>query len=113
MKHDRGLHLVKPLTLTIGELSISRSFFKTTDIDDSFLYVDANKWSECQSYKTACEFVNNLPCVNDCAERGVALIQNFSATLTKNEEEKQYLLQVVEKHMCDFPKCNRQDLADM
>jgi len=91
---------------------ISRSFFETTDIDDSFLDVAVNEWSECQSYKIACALVNNMPCVNDCAERGVALMQNFNASIA-NEEEKQFVLQVVEKHGHDFPKCNRHDLADM
>lgn len=113
MKFERGLHLIKPLPLTIGELTISRSFFETTDIDDSFLNVPVSEWSECQSYKTACEYVHNLPCVNDCAERGVALMQHFNATITKKEEEKQFVLQVVEKHRQAFPKCNRQDLANI
>ena len=31
------------------------------------------------------EFVNYLTCVNNSAERGVALIQNFNSTITKNE----------------------------
>ena len=62
MKEDRGSYVVKPLPLTVGELSISRSFFKTTAIDDSFLDVAVQEWPECQSYNTACEFINNLPC---------------------------------------------------
>jgi hypothetical protein len=91
MKVERGLHLIKSLPQTIGELLISRSFFQTTDIDVSFLDVTVNEWPECQSYKTACELVNNLPCVNDCAECGAALIQNFNASITKKEEEKQFV----------------------
>lgn len=57
--------------------------------------------------------MKNLPCVNDCPERGVALIQNYNETITKDEEQKQFLLQVVEKHRRDFSKCNRDDLANM
>jgi len=113
MKVDRGSHLLKSLPLTFGELLISLSFFETTDIDDSFLDVAVNEWSECQSYKIACALVNNLPCVNDCEERGVALMQNFNASITKNEKEKQFVLQVVEKHRHDFSKCNCHYLADM
>jgi hypothetical protein len=113
MRDDRGLHVIKALPLTVGELVISRSFFRTIAIDDSFLDVPVHEWPECQSYKNAYELVKNLPCVNDCAERGVALMQNFNATITRDEEEKQFVLQVVEKHRRDFPKCNRNDLADM
>jgi Na+-translocating ferredoxin:NAD+ oxidoreductase RNF subunit RnfB len=43
----------------------------------------------------------NLSCVNDCAERGVALIQQSNET-TKDEAQTQNLLQVVEKHRKDF-----------
>ena len=42
--------------------------------------------------------VKALKVVNDTAERGVALIQEFNADLTRNEEQKQYLLQVVAGH---------------
>lgn len=34
--------------------------------------------------------------VNDSAERGVKLIQEYNKIITNNEEEKQYLLQIVE-----------------
>ena len=40
--------------------------------------------------------------VNDLAERGVALIQHFNASITRDEEHKQYLLQVVEDHRSSF-----------
>jgi len=75
----------------VQDLSISRSFFKTAAIDDSFLDIPVEEWAESQSYKTASKFVNNLACINDCAERGVALIQSFNSTITNNEEKKQYL----------------------
>ena len=113
MKLDSGLHLIKPLPLTISELSISCTFFTASQIDGSFLDVAVSECPECQSYKTACKSVKNLPFVNDCAERGVVLMQNFNATITNNEEEKQFVLQVVEKHRRAFPRCNRQDFVDM
>ena len=41
--------------------------------------------------------------VNDCAERGVALIQSYNAALTKDKAQKQYLLQLVSNHRREFP----------
>ena len=105
--------MVKSLPNSISELTISRRFFKTTAIDDSFLVLPVEEWNKSQSYQIACEQIKNLPCVNDCAERGVALIQNFNATITKDEQQKQFLLQVVEKHRHDFSKCNRDNLLDI
>jgi hypothetical protein len=40
--------------------------------------------------------------VNDLAERGVALIQQFNSSMTRDEEQTQYLLQVVEQHRHHF-----------
>jgi hypothetical protein len=115
MKDNRGSHLLKPipLPLTTAELTISRSFFDTAGIDDSFLRVPVDEWPECQSYKVAYDLVKNIPCINDTAERGVALMQNFNATITTNKEQKQFVLQVVEKHRRQFSKCNRDELADI
>ena len=40
---------------------------------------------------------------NDCAERGVKLMSDFANTLTKDETDKQNLLQVVERQRQLFP----------
>jgi len=40
--------------------------------------------------------------VNDLAEHGVALIQEFNSALTRNEEQKQFLPQVVDDHRNKF-----------
>ena len=50
-------------------------------IDDSFLDIPVHEWKQSESYQTAASTVCNIPCVNDIAERGVALIQTFSSTL--------------------------------
>lgn len=109
----RGERLLTSLPRSVSELSISRSFFQTAGIDDSFLDVDVEMWSNNACFKIAQSFVKNLACVNDCAERGVALIQTFNDSTTKDEEQKQYLLQVVEKHRKDFKQCTRENIVDM
>ena len=94
----------------MSELSVSRSFFQTAGICDSFLDVEVETWPNDEAFKIAEGFVKNLVCVNDCAERGVALIQAFNDTVTKDETQKQYLLQVIEKHRREFNKCSRDNL---
>jgi hypothetical protein len=37
--------------------------------------------------------------VNDAAEQGISFLTNFNSVLTDQEEQKQYLLQVI-KHYC-------------
>jgi hypothetical protein len=116
MTRDRGLHKLKKemaLPNSIAEVTVSQSFFQTTGIDDSFLGSPVEMWSESPSYNMASVLVKNLACVNDCAERGVALIQNFNSSITSDEEQKQYLLQVVEQHRKAFKNCNRDSLKNI
>jgi len=96
----------------VSQLKISRSFFMTSGIDDSFLEIPVCEWHQSECYKSAVNKIKNIPCVNDTAERGVAFIQTFNAT-TKNEAQKQYLLQVIEQHWRQFPTCNRDSLMNI
>lgn len=112
MTIDRGPHLIKSLPHIITDLQMSRMFFETVGVDDRFLDL-VESWPVSASYKNAEAAAKNLACVNDCAERGVALIETFNETLTRDEEQKQYLLQVVERHRRDFATCNRDKLHDM
>ena len=61
------------------------------------------EWNGREDYQAAMKYVNSLHVTNDFAERGVALITDFNSALTKDEEQKQYLLQVVEHHRKQFP----------
>ena len=52
-----------------------------------------------QSIKKANVLCNLLKLsIQDFTEHGIALIQEFNWSLTHNEEQKQYLLRVVEDH---------------
>lgn len=90
----------------MADLSGSPTFFKRAGIDDSFLDIPIDIWPSTKSYNEAADMIKNLACINDGTERGVALIQTFNAT-TKDEEQLQCLLQVVEQHRAAFPKCDR------
>jgi hypothetical protein len=74
--------------------------------------VPVELWPETQSFVEASAAANHLACVNDCAERGVALIQDFNAR-AKDEVQKQYLLQVIEQHRRNFKGCSLNELKQM
>ena len=67
-------------------------------------------WDEQESYAAAKRRLSNLNVVNDAAERGVALIQEYNKTLTKDEGDLQFLLQVVADHRQQYPAANKSDL---
>ena len=109
---ERGSHLITKLPNAVSDLKISNSLFKVLGLNDSFLSVPVSMWQDTQSFTSACETVVMLTCVNDSAERGVALIHDFNAS-TKDETQKQYMLQVVEQHRHNFQQCNLRELHSM
>ena len=54
--------------------------------------------------------LKNFKVVNDSAECGVALIKKFNRILTNDEEQKQYLLQIVADHRKQFPNACKKTL---
>ena len=55
-------------------------------IPDSFLATDPDTWLSNSDYTVVKDIVREFRAVNDTAERGVALMQEFNALLTKDEE---------------------------
>ena len=77
-------------------IEITLNFLKNLEQPTTFLTtVDPNKWTENEEFQQAVKFVKRLRVVNDIAERGVKLTQDFDCSITKNEEQKQFLLQIV------------------
>ena len=91
-------------TLPTFASSNTRLLFKRLKIPNSFLHLPAAQWEENEDYQKARAFCKSLSVTNDHAERSVALVQTFSGHLTKDEEQLQYLLQVVSQHRKNFPK---------
>ena len=68
------------------------------DIKDSFLELPTDTWNDNDDYLQGKNCVKKLRVVNDTAERGVKLFEDYNTILTKNEDEKQFLLHVVEEN---------------
>ncbi|CAH0547104.1 unnamed protein product [Brassicogethes aeneus] len=81
----------------------SIKFFERFELRTEFLQIHPSKWAEDESYIIASKFVKTLSVVNDCAERGVKLVQDFSRYYTKDKKQLQYVLQLVKDHRERFP----------
>lgn len=64
-------------------------------------------WMEHEEYRQMCSTVSALNVVNDTAERGVQLIQQFAGRITKEETDLQWLLQCVEAHRKNIPTLSK------
>ena len=71
---ERGPRKLDSLPSSVSDLTVSRSFFQTVGINDSFLQQPVETWPDSTVFCEAASFIKNLPCVNDCAERGVTFI---------------------------------------
>src|SRR6218665_55581 len=66
----------------------SRLFFQRLGIPSDFLNSDPQTWELRDDYKTALETVSQLKVVNDSAERGVDLIEEYNSIITRKKESK-------------------------
>jgi hypothetical protein len=112
-RNDEG---VKRLLFTKDELSIllqkslpdfvtssTNIFFRTFHIDTEFLNHEPDSWATNDNFNIAFHIVNKLKVVNDAAEQGIKLITEYNNILTKDEEQKQFLLQIVTDYRRNFP----------
>ena len=81
----------------------TRCFFQKLGLQDGFLDADPVTWLELEDFQTVAAFMQGIAVINDHAERGVALIQEYNRSLTQDEEQLQFLLQVVSHHRAQFP----------
>jgi len=90
---------------SVGDFSTrsSANLLTHLNIGDEFLLVLPEDWNDSQDYQEGKRRVENLRVVNDTAERGVKLFEDFNKSLTNDEEEKQFLLQVVEANRKAVP----------
>jgi hypothetical protein len=88
----------------------SIGLFEALKISTTFFQEDPVLWNGLESYQLAKRTVNALAVVNDHAERGVALVQDYSGLLTKDEQQLQFLLQVVEEHRQRYPDATKKCL---
>lgn len=65
--------------------------------------VDVREWQTLDSFQQTRKVLRALKVVNDSAERGVALATTFNSSITKQEDQKQFLYQVVESHRRKYP----------
>lgn len=88
----------------------TRDTFHKLGVDESFLEKDPSAWKDDLRYIEGRRRALDLKVVNDCAERGIALVQRY-LTSTKSKEQEQYLLQLVHHDLKIKGRNTKADLA--
>jgi hypothetical protein len=68
------------------------------ELAQGFLVKDPVEWNDDPMYQNFKIAAFAMTVINDSAERAIALMQQYNASLTKNVEQKQYLLRLVKRH---------------
>jgi hypothetical protein len=74
------------------------NLFEALKLSRVFLDSDPEQWPGHADFEEARETVQALKVVNDSAERAVKLASDFNEVLTRDEDERQIIYQVVEYH---------------
>lgn len=72
---------------------------------------DVSDWKNLDEYVAAKKTVDELPVVNDCAERTLKLMTDFNESLTSNEPKMQQAIQVIEDHRKKIPNTKKSVLS--
>lgn len=76
----------------------SKHFLERFDISIAFLKPHSNIWSNSSEFIEGEKIVSDLKVVNDSAERSIKLMEEFNHKITKDEDQKQFLLKVKDKY---------------
>lgn len=71
------------------------------------------EWAKDEEFNEANTILRNLKVVNDPAERAIKMITEYASSMTHNDEEKQYLLQIVENHRNLIPVVKKSVLENI
>ena len=104
------MHFFKTGNLEQFCIANSKKLFRQLGHPQAFLLLEPSQWEGDKSFKEALNIIKGLAVVNDRAERGVTLIQDFNKKLTRGEEQLQFLLQVVTDHRRQFPDCAKKTI---
>ena len=79
--------------------------------EQEWMQAPVDVWEVFEDYRKLKEFVTTVSVTNDLAERGIKLMSDF-ISMSKDEEQLQALLQVVEHHRKRFPNYKKESLAN-
>jgi len=83
---------------------ISLKCFNQINTSTRFFDLDPQLWDTDDKYKIGFNIVQSSKVVNDATGRSIKLIEDYNSIIAKNEDQKQYLLQVVRDYRQKYPK---------
>lgn len=89
----------------------SMNLFDRFGIRKEFLSTDPSLWYENDDFIHGLEIVSKLRVINDCAERAVSLMEQYNNILTRNEDQKQFILQIITEFRQKYPDARKSTVS--
>lgn len=110
--HENEYVSFKNLEFSSFLTTASKNLFKRFSINTEYLCKDPSTWKNDINYQNGLAKLKKLSVVNDVAERGVKLIQEYNNILTMDESERQFILQIAAEDRKKNPSCNKYSLMN-
>lgn len=117
--NTKRIKLTQQMDQSLPEIDLSHfvskksmQLFEITGLPHGFLEESVSTWESNEDFMKCLTVFKDLKVVNDVAERGVALAEEYTGLITKDEDQYQYLLQVVKAHRKQYPNCNKSNFTD-
>jgi len=110
MIKNEDLYGLKTKDISYFITADSKAMFSRFNIHSDFLNNSPSTWKENENFQRGMELLKRIVVVNDVAERGVKLIQEYNSILSKDETEKQYIVQIVSEYRKQYPDSTKTKL---
>ena len=97
-------------TLSNVFANATKTLFARFSININFLSKNPTTWNDDPGYESGLEKLQKTVVMNGIAESGVKLIQEYNTILTKDETEKQFVLQLVNENRENYPSATKYSL---
>ena len=106
------LTLDASLALKLSDFVDNESLFMfdAFEFKKDWLNKPVHTWKNYESFQEMENWVQTLKITNDTAERGIKLVSEFCDILTKDSEDLQNLMQVVEQHRSEYKGIDKKTL---
>ena len=91
----------------------SHFIFDKFGFSKEWLQRPVQEWDTRTDYMEMADFFQNLLVTNDTAERGVKFISDYAMCLTKDSQDRQNILQVVEQERRQISNVTKKNLIQV
>ena len=105
--HQKDFSFFTNLEFSSFVTNATKKLFARFSINTNFLSKNLTTWNYDPGYKSGPEKLQKTVVVNDVAERGVKLIQEYNNILIKDETEKQFVLQKVNENRKNYQSATK------